>query len=169
MIVLVFGYNFLKHWGRVALTLDFDGQTIRQESSLPNNFIQDIEIWNLNAKSSVNNPNLNRIMVRRNSCSKESFRHGPFFRSSRLYSISHYRSFDFNKINHNSENFRWYKASEKSNIGFTCQISKDHQYHVTFCLYFFGQRIILNVWIRFNISRHRINLTTAARFWLIEL
>ena len=31
-------------------------------------------------------PNLNRIMGRRNSCSKESFRHGPFFRGSRLHS-----------------------------------------------------------------------------------
>ena len=81
---LTFGYSFLKQAGSFFFTCCLLGQKIKTDSSLDINLIHLIntlltvveETINLNARSSLMRPNFNFISVKRNSCSKSSFRPG---------------------------------------------------------------------------------------------
>ena len=85
VMVLTFGYDFLKHSGKVIKIWSFEGQFIKYRNSFDNILIQVIQIWyilmldvlNLKTRSSASNPNLNLIIVIKRYCYNVSFLSGP--------------------------------------------------------------------------------------------
>ena len=78
MMVLTFGYDFLKHSGKVAKIWPFEGQIIKYCNSwwqldpcYPNS--GNYYVLNLKARSSTIKPSLNLIIVIKSSCSNVSF------------------------------------------------------------------------------------------------